>query len=107
MLANNCRAAAVSASALLPIAVRTGLYSGAAGSSDRNADDVLGTLGSSDIFITCLTALTYLIVAMVIIDGINNGAMRIFRYKQNRLQQLKGFCAVVEAGSVSKAAGRL
>src|SRR5262245_679344 len=33
--------------------------------------------------------------------------MRIFRYKQNRLQQLKGFCAVVETGSVSKAAGRL
>jgi len=33
--------------------------------------------------------------------------MRTFRYKQNRLQQLKGFCAVVEARSVSKAAGRL
>ena len=33
--------------------------------------------------------------------------MRIFRYKQNRLQQLKGFCAVVESRSVSKAAGRL
>jgi len=34
-------------------------------------------------------------------------AMRTFRYKQNRLQQLKGFCAVVESRSVSKAAGRL
>jgi DNA-binding transcriptional LysR family regulator len=34
-------------------------------------------------------------------------AMRVFRYKQNRLQQLKGFCAVVETGSVSKAADRL
>ncbi len=33
--------------------------------------------------------------------------MRTFRYKQNRLQQLKGFCAVVEAHSVSKAADRL
>jgi len=33
--------------------------------------------------------------------------MRTFRYKQNRLQQLKGFCAVVETKSVSKAAGRL
>ena len=33
--------------------------------------------------------------------------MRVFRYKQNRLQQLKGFCAVVETRSVSKAAGRL
>ena len=33
--------------------------------------------------------------------------MQTFRYKQNRLQQLKGFCAVVEAHSVSKAADRL
>ena len=33
--------------------------------------------------------------------------MRTFRYKQNRLQQLKGFCAVVENRSVSKAAMRL
>jgi DNA-binding transcriptional LysR family regulator len=33
--------------------------------------------------------------------------MRVFRYKQNRLQQLKGFCAVVETQSVSKAAERL
>ena len=33
--------------------------------------------------------------------------MDIFRYKQNRLQQLRGFCAVVEARSISKAAGRL
>ena len=33
--------------------------------------------------------------------------MQTFRYKQNRLQQLKGFCAVVETGSVSKAANRL
>jgi LysR family transcriptional regulator, low CO2-responsive transcriptional regulator len=33
--------------------------------------------------------------------------MDVFRYKQNRLQQLRGFCAVVEARSVSKAAGRL
>src|ERR1041384_8169408 len=33
--------------------------------------------------------------------------MRAFRYKQNRLQQLKGFCAVVETRSVSKAASRL
>src|SRR5437763_4425905 len=33
--------------------------------------------------------------------------MQTFRYKQNRLQQLKGFCAVVETGSVSKAAIRL
>src|SRR5215813_490678 len=33
--------------------------------------------------------------------------MRTFRYKQNRLQQLKGFCAVVENRSVSKAAARL
>src|SRR5215831_12551749 len=33
--------------------------------------------------------------------------MRTFRYKQNRLQQLKGFCAVVENRSVSKAATRL
>jgi DNA-binding transcriptional LysR family regulator len=30
-----------------------------------------------------------------------------FRYKQNRLQQLRGFCAVVETRSVSKAAERL
>jgi DNA-binding transcriptional LysR family regulator len=30
-----------------------------------------------------------------------------FRYKQNRLQQLRGFCAVVELNSVSKAAARL
>ena len=33
--------------------------------------------------------------------------MRTFRYKQNRLQQLKGFCAVVEARNISKAASRL
>src|SRR5262245_50233544 len=33
--------------------------------------------------------------------------MRPFRYKHNRLQQLKGFCAVVENRSVSKAAHRL
>src|SRR5262245_44195333 len=33
--------------------------------------------------------------------------MRTFRYKQNRLQQLKGFCAVVETRSVSRAAQRL
>jgi DNA-binding transcriptional LysR family regulator len=33
--------------------------------------------------------------------------MRTFRYKQNRLQQLRGFCAVVETRSVSKAASRL
>src|ERR671931_220644 len=32
--------------------------------------------------------------------------MRTFRYKQNRLQQLKGFCAVVQTRSVSKAAAR-
>jgi DNA-binding transcriptional LysR family regulator len=30
-----------------------------------------------------------------------------FRYKQNRLQQLRGFCAVVELNSVSKAAARM
>src|SRR6185295_17369570 len=42
------------------------------------------------------------------IDEINNRKMmRTFRYKQNRLQQLKGFCAVVETRSVSRAAGRL
>src|SRR5690349_15966183 len=33
--------------------------------------------------------------------------MRQIRYKQNRLQQLRGFCAVVEAGNVSRAAERL
>ena len=33
--------------------------------------------------------------------------MPTFRYKQNRLQQLRGFCAVVETRSVSKAAARL
>jgi DNA-binding transcriptional LysR family regulator len=33
--------------------------------------------------------------------------MDIFRYKQNRLQQLRGFCAVVEMHSVSKAASQL
>src|SRR6185436_18650599 len=33
--------------------------------------------------------------------------MDVFRYKQNRLQQLRGFCAVVEAKSVSKAASKL
>ena len=33
--------------------------------------------------------------------------MRVFRYKQNRLQQLKGFCAVVETQSVSKGASRM
>jgi len=33
--------------------------------------------------------------------------MEVFRYKQNRLQQLRGFCAVVELRSVSKAAARL
>src|SRR5262245_19205708 len=33
--------------------------------------------------------------------------MRVFRYKQNRLQQLRGFCAVVEMRSVSTAANRL
>src|SRR5262245_21674525 len=29
------------------------------------------------------------------------------RYKQNRLQQLRGFCKVVESGSVSRAAAQL
>jgi DNA-binding transcriptional LysR family regulator len=33
--------------------------------------------------------------------------MDVFRYKQNRLQQLRGFCAVVESRSVSKAAVKL
>jgi len=33
--------------------------------------------------------------------------MKTFRYKQNRLQQLRGFCAVVETKSVSRAASRL
>jgi DNA-binding transcriptional LysR family regulator len=33
--------------------------------------------------------------------------MKVFRYKQNRLQQLRGFCAVVEMQSVSKAATRV
>ena len=33
--------------------------------------------------------------------------MKVFRYKQNRLQLLRGFCAVVETRSVSKAAARL
>jgi DNA-binding transcriptional LysR family regulator len=33
--------------------------------------------------------------------------MDIFRYKQNRLQQLRGFCAVMETKSVSKAAAKL
>ena len=33
--------------------------------------------------------------------------MPTFRYKQNRLQQLRGFCAVVETQSVSKAASRI
>lgn len=33
--------------------------------------------------------------------------MKAFRYKQNRLQQLKGFCAVVETRSISNAAARL
>src|SRR5262245_24620729 len=33
--------------------------------------------------------------------------MRAFRYKHNRLQQLRGFCAVVETRSVSKAAEHL
>src|SRR5262245_14162594 len=33
--------------------------------------------------------------------------MRQFRYKQNRLQQLRGFCTVVETGTVSRAADRL
>src|SRR5207244_4857708 len=51
--------------------------------------------------------LTHLIVAIISIDEINNGLMRTFRYKQNRLQQLRGFCAVVEMRSVSKAAHRL
>src|SRR5207302_7906333 len=51
--------------------------------------------------------LTHLIVAIISIDEINNGSMRTFRYKQNRLQQLRGFCAVVEMRSVSKAAVRL
>jgi DNA-binding transcriptional LysR family regulator len=51
--------------------------------------------------------LTYLIIAIAIIAEINNGFMRTFRYKQNRLQQLKGFCAVVEARSISNAANRL
>jgi DNA-binding transcriptional LysR family regulator len=32
---------------------------------------------------------------------------QIFRYKQNRFQQLRGFCTVVELRSVSKAAARL
>src|SRR5262249_30013944 len=33
--------------------------------------------------------------------------MKMFRYKQNRLQQLRGFCSVVETNSISKAASRL
>jgi DNA-binding transcriptional LysR family regulator len=33
--------------------------------------------------------------------------MRTFRYKHNRMQQLRGFCAVVETGNISKAAARL
>jgi DNA-binding transcriptional LysR family regulator len=51
--------------------------------------------------------LTKLIVAISIIDRIDNRIVRTFRYKQNRLQQLKGFCAVVETKSVSKAAHKL
>jgi len=37
----------------------------------------------------------------------NRSSPLTFRYKQNRLHQLKGFCAVVETRSVSKAASRL
>ena len=51
--------------------------------------------------------MTYLILAIVIIAAINTSTMRTFRYKQNRLQQLKGFCAVVETQSVSRAASRI
>src|SRR5881396_2383087 len=33
--------------------------------------------------------------------------MQTFRYKQNRLQQFRGFCTAVETRSVSKAAAKL
>lgn len=44
---------------------------------------------------------------MMKIDKLNNRWMRTFRYKQNRLQQLKGFCAVAETRNISNAAARL
>jgi DNA-binding transcriptional LysR family regulator len=71
------------------------------------ADNLFGIGQTSSGFITGALSLTHLIVAILIIGFVNSPAMRPFRYKQNRLQQLKGFCAVVETRSVSKAAARL
>src|SRR5262249_32159171 len=107
MLENNRTAAAISESFVFAIAPATGSYSGAAGNSEKNFGSVFRIDSILCSLITLREALTYLIVAILIIDKINNPRMHTFRYKQNRLQQLRGFCAVVETGSVSKAAIRL
>src|SRR3989442_9266443 len=107
MLENNRTAAAISESVVFAIALATGSYSGATGNSEKNFGSVLRNGSFLASLITLRGLLTYLIVAILIIDEINNPRMQAFRYKQNRLQQLRGFCAVVETGSVSKAAIRL
>src|SRR2546426_3072109 len=107
MLENNRTAAATSESVVFASALATGSYSGAAGNSEKNFGSVLRNGSFLAFLITLRGLLTYLIVAILIIDEINNSRMQAFRYKQNRLQQLRGFCAVVETGSVSKAAIRL
>ena len=43
MLAKSCKAAAISESLVLAIALPTGLYSGAAGNSDKKCGNLLGT----------------------------------------------------------------
>src|SRR2546426_9316581 len=107
MLENNRTAAATSESVVFASALATGSYSGAAGNSEKNFGSVMRNGSFLAFLITLRGLLTYLIVAILIIDEINNSRMQAFRYKQNRLQQLRGFCAVVETGSVSKAAIRL
>src|SRR5437899_1070062 len=107
MLENNRRAADISGSFVFAVALATGSYSGAEGNSEKNFGSVLCNSSLLASRITLPGLLTYLIIAILIIDKINNSRMRTFRYKQNRLQQLRGFCAVVETGSVSKVAFRL
>jgi len=72
MLENNRTAAAISESFVFAIALATGSYSGAAGSSEKNFGSVLRNGSFLASLITLRGLLTYLIVAILIIDEITD-----------------------------------
>jgi hypothetical protein len=65
ILENNRKAAAVSASVVFSIALATGLYWGAGGSSAKKAGSLFFMSRPSSTFIEQKRSLTFLIVAMI------------------------------------------